>query len=95
MPTSFGGREREVQLAKLAFTSAMKGSATVSALRRMPLGAGVGAGSGPVSAIAVGDVDSENRAMIHPEDDFLQSDKKIEISRNGEYAVCQRQCEAL
>lgn len=53
MPTSFGGREREIPLAKLAFTSARKGSAIVSALRRMPLGAGAGAGSGPVSAIAV------------------------------------------
>jgi hypothetical protein len=51
---------REVLSAKLAFNSARKGSAMVSALRRMPLGEGAGAGSVSVSAIAVVDVDSEN-----------------------------------
>jgi hypothetical protein len=50
-------------LAKVAFSSARNGSAIVSALTRMPLGAGAGVGSGPVSAIAIVDVDSDFRKL--------------------------------
>jgi hypothetical protein len=50
MPMSLGARKRE-RVARLAFTSARKGSAMVSALRRIPLGAGAGAGS--VSSIVI------------------------------------------
>lgn len=88
MPTSFGAREREILLTKLAFTSARKGSAMVSALRRMPLGAGAGAGSGPVSAIAV--VLVLNRSGFDGEDfngeDF---DHRLEITIKRARAVCQ------
>src|SRR6266702_7355633 len=65
IPTSFGGpcgrpvvededeEDGDRTAARFAFTSARKGSAMVSALRRTPLGAGARAGSARVSAIIV------------------------------------------